>query len=71
MCLGVVLGWLVRFFLARLKQFNVKVLSSVASILCGGEIVRILPDPFQYAWWFYPVGLLIGILRIPLDCEVR
>lgn len=66
LCLGVVLGWLVRYFLDRFKTFNTKVFGSVVSILCGGVVAKLLPDPFGYWGWFYPVGLLLGVLLYPL-----
>jgi hypothetical protein len=65
-CLGIVLGWLTRYFLARFQQFNVKIFSSVVSVICGGVVIRMFPDPYHYAGWFYPVGLLLGILLYPL-----
>lgn len=34
--LGVTIGWIVRYFLARLTRFDVKALAAVVSILTGG-----------------------------------
>lgn len=65
-CLGIVMGWLVRYFLERFTQFNIRILTSVVSVLCGGAVIKMFPDPFQYAGWFYPVGLLVGVLAYPL-----
>lgn len=65
-CLGVVLGWLVRYFLERFRTFNARVFSTVASVLCGGVIAKLLPDAYGYWAWFYPVGLLIGIIVYPI-----
>ena len=66
LCLGLVMGWLVRYFLDRFTQFNAKALGSVASVLAGGVILKLLPDPFRYAGWFYPVGLLFGVVLYPV-----
>ena len=65
--LGIVIGWLVRFFLDRLRVFNVKALASIVSILVGGVVAHFLgADPFRVSVWAYPIGLLIGILVYPL-----
>ena len=42
LCLGLVMGWLVRYFLDRFTQFNAKALGSVASVLAGGVILKLL-----------------------------
>lgn len=66
MCLGVVIGWLIRYFLARFTEFNVRIFTSIVSVLCGGAIIKMFPDPYQYAGWFYPIGLLLGVILYPL-----
>ena len=65
-CLGIVLGWLVRYFLDRIEKLNMKMFASLVSVLCGGVVFKMFPDPFGYAGWFYPMGLLVGILLYPL-----
>lgn len=57
--LGIVMGWLVRYFIRRFDKFNPKVFSSVVSILVGGVIVKYLGTD-QNVLWFYPIGLLLG-----------
>jgi hypothetical protein len=72
MCLGIVIGWLVRFFIWRFETFSPSVLSSVISILLGGGITRFLSaDP--NVWWFYPIGLLVGfvVYQVIATNEVR
>jgi F0F1-type ATP synthase assembly protein I len=64
-CLGVVLGWLLRYFLDRIEKLNMKMFASLVSVLCGGVVFKMFPDPFRYAGWFYPMGLLLGILLYP------
>jgi NhaP-type Na+/H+ or K+/H+ antiporter len=65
-CLGIVMGWLVRYFLARFEQFNAKILGSVASVLCGGIVLRFLGNDLFYAVTGYPIGLLIGVVAYPI-----
>jgi hypothetical protein len=59
--LGIVIGWLVRYFIRRFTTFNPQVLSTLVSILVGGVVIRFL-DGDKTAWWFYPIGLLIGFI---------
>jgi hypothetical protein len=60
-CLGIVIGWLVRFFLFRMKTFVVKGLGSIVSVLVGGTAIRFLATD-KTVWWFYPIGLLVGFV---------
>jgi phosphotransferase system glucose/maltose/N-acetylglucosamine-specific IIC component len=59
--LGVVIGWLVRYFIRRFATFDAQVLRTLISILVGALVIRFL-DGDKTAWWFYPVGLLIGFI---------
>jgi len=66
-CLGIVVGWLIRYFLERFKRFDAKVLGTIVGIIVGGVISKfLLSDPFLYSLNYYPVGLLIGILMYRL-----
>lgn len=57
--LGIVMGWLIRYFIRRFEKFDATVLASVVSVLIGGAAVHfIAADPTTQ--WFYPVGLLAG-----------
>ena len=60
-CLGIVIGWLVRYFIRRFETFNPQILGSVVSILLGGAVVRFL-EADKTVWWFYPIGLLLGFI---------
>src|ERR1051325_549006 len=60
-CLGIVIGWLVRFFIRRFDKFNPQVLGSVISIVAGGAVVRFL-ETDSTVWWFYPIGLFLGFV---------
>ena len=67
LCLGIVIGWLVRYFLNRLREYTVQSLASIVTILVGGTITKFLDsDPFSLGTRVYPIGLLIGILVYPL-----
>jgi hypothetical protein len=70
--LGIVIGWLVRFFIWRFKTFSPSVLSSVISILLGGAVTKFLSHD-ENVWWFYPIGLLIGfvVYQIIATIEIR
>jgi hypothetical protein len=64
-CLGIVIGWLVRYFIRRFDKFNPQVLGSVISIVAGGAVVRFIgADP--NVWWFYPIGLFAGFVLYTL-----
>lgn len=74
LCLGIVMGWLVRYFLERFSQFNAKVLGSVVSVIAGGVIVHLFEgnNPItQYAHWYYFIGLLPGILVYPYISQIK
>jgi urea transporter len=59
--LGIVIGWLVRFYIRRSQDFNTQTLKTLVSILVGGAVIRFL-DADKTVWWFYPIGLLIGFI---------
>jgi len=59
--LGIVIGWLVRYFIRRFDKFGPAVLGSVISILLGGAVIKFL-EVDKSVWWFYPIGLLAGFI---------
>jgi NhaP-type Na+/H+ or K+/H+ antiporter len=59
--LGVVIGWLVRYFIRRFKKFTPSVLSTVVSLTFGGVAVKFL-DADRSIVWFYPIGVLLGFV---------
>jgi hypothetical protein len=40
--LGIVVGWLIRYFLRRFRPFNPKILGSIVGIMLGGTVVGFL-----------------------------
>jgi glycopeptide antibiotics resistance protein len=63
-CLGIVVGWLVRYFLFRFDKFNAQILGSTISLLVGGVVIGFFNwvDPDKTVVWFYPIGVLIGFV---------
>ncbi|MBI4521938.1 MAG: hypothetical protein HY701_13960 [Gemmatimonadetes bacterium] len=59
--LGIVIGWLVRYFVRRFSTFTPQVLGTVVSIMLGGAVVKFL-EADKVVWWFYPIGLLAGFI---------
>ena len=59
--LGIVIGWLVRYFIRRFENFTAAALGSVVSIIIGGAVVKFL-GPDASTLWFYPIGLLLGFV---------
>ena len=60
-CLGIVIGWLVRYFIRRLNKFSPMVLGSLVSIVLGGAVIKFL-EADKTVWWFYPIGLFLGFV---------
>jgi uncharacterized membrane protein len=59
--LGAVIGWLVRYFIRRLNRFGPVVLGSVVSVILGGAVIKFL-EADRSVWWFYPIGLAVGLV---------
>jgi hypothetical protein len=59
--LGIVVGWLVRYFIRRFKSFTPQALGFVISIIAGGAVIKFL-EADKTVWWFYPIGLLVGFI---------
>jgi predicted membrane channel-forming protein YqfA (hemolysin III family) len=59
--LGIVIGWLVRYFIRRFTTFTPMVFGSLVSIILGGAALKFL-DADKTVWWFYPIGLLLGFI---------
>ncbi|MCP4370583.1 MAG: hypothetical protein GY797_21090 [Deltaproteobacteria bacterium] len=60
-CMGVVVGFLVRYFVYRYDNFTPKALGATVSVLVGGSIAKFLTNS-EDAFWFYPIGLLVGFI---------
>lgn len=69
--LGLLVGGIVAYYIARVKEFNLRGLTSVAAILGGAGVLSLfsyLPTapPPTMAYWWYPIGLLVGALVMAL-----
>ena len=61
LCLGIIIGWLVRELVPRFKNVSVKVLSAVVSVVIGGVVLAFLSRASDDTTiWFYPIGLIVG-----------
>ena len=61
MSLGIVIGWLVRYFIRRFKDFTPQALGTVVSIMLGGAVLKFISTD-STVLFFYPIGLLIGFV---------
>jgi hypothetical protein len=69
MCLGLTIGWLVRFFVEKYKEYDAKILNSTVTVFFGGCVVAFLKWIAKDANTnllvpasFYLIGLPIGML---------
>ena len=60
-CLGIVMGWLVRYFIRRFESFNANAFGAIVGVVVGGVVVTFLEED-KSVWWFYPIGLFIGFV---------
>lgn len=70
-CLGIVIAWLVRYFIQRFDEFTPRALTSVVSVVAGGAVLLFLQTE-QSVLLVYPIGLVLGFMfyplsRLPLD----
>ena len=64
-CLGVFVGWLLRYVIRRFEKFTVRIFGSLLGVILGGAIVKFLSVD-STTIWYYPVGLLLGVLLYQL-----
>jgi hypothetical protein len=60
-CLGIFIGYLAMYFVRRFTTFSPQVFGSLLSVVVGGAVLKFLGAD-RDAWWFYPIGLLIGLV---------
>lgn len=60
-CLGMVVGFLVRYFIRRFDKYGPAALGSVLTIVLGGAAVKYLQED-KSVWWCYPIGLFLGFV---------
>lgn len=56
---GIVVGWLVSYFVRRYKDFNPTVLGTTVTLIFGEAVFTFLKGS-SLGMWCYPIGLLIG-----------
>jgi len=68
--LGIVIGWLVRYFIRRFDNYTPAVFGSLVSILLGSAVMKFLSAD-QTTWWFYPIGLLLDFIAYQIIAMVE
>jgi hypothetical protein len=66
-CLGLLIGALVGWFVNEAKEMDFKVLSSSVLVLTGGGVLALfsfLAGGKNREIWLYPVGLLFGFIAV-------
>ncbi|MBI2069565.1 MAG: hypothetical protein HYT79_03105 [Elusimicrobia bacterium] len=59
--LGVVIFWVVCYFVRRFEKFTLKTLTSVIGLLVGGAVVKFVGDDKTLLAW-YAIGLGVGFI---------
>lgn len=60
-CLGIVVGYFVKWFLKRISNYTLQGLGFILSLVFGGAAVNFLKNDVT-VFWYYPIGLLAGII---------
>ena len=66
LCLGIVVGWLVRFFIRRFKS---PLLLPSIIIFLGGNVVTIVGNELNLLW-FYSIGIFLGLVIYTLLAHI-
>ena len=62
LCVGIVTMYWVKYYHRRMQgTTNLKTLSSVLAILFGGTVLNYIKMD-QDAFWYYPIGLVAGLI---------
>jgi NhaP-type Na+/H+ or K+/H+ antiporter len=61
LCLGIVVGWLVRYFIRRFKTYSPSILGSLLTVFLGGSILKLVSTG-QDTFWFYSIGIFCGFV---------
>ena len=62
-CLGTLIGGIVAHYIANVREFTLRSLYSVVAVLGGAGVAgifQLIGGEASVAYWWYPVGLLIG-----------
>jgi hypothetical protein len=64
LCLGFFIGGMVTHYVARVREFTLRGLTSVITIIGGASVLGIFKffghNTTSIGYWFYPIGLFIG-----------
>ncbi len=60
-CLGAVVGWLIRYFLRRLRSFSSKALGTVVSLIVGLAPGIVFIGSTDYVWTYF-IGVALGFV---------
>lgn len=67
--LGILIGLVIGWFLDQEQPFTTSGLIAITSILSGAGVLGVFhlvsPNGATREFWFYPIGLLIGVLIAP------
>ncbi len=66
-CTGFVVMWMGFFFVVRFKDYNIEALTGIIAILFGGVVLQFVQYADKTDFWYYPVGLLIGLIGYGLN----
>jgi|GEM_PF-6129130 chromate transport protein ChrA len=71
LCVGIVVMWLVWYFVTRFKEFSVQVLSSLVAIVFAGVVLQFVQLADKTDFWYYPIGLLLGLVLYGINSRFK
>jgi len=64
-CMGFIVIWIAFFFFNRSQTFSATEFGEFIAVFFGGTVLNIyttqLSDQTRFIFWFYPIGLVIGM----------
>jgi len=76
--MGFVVMWIGYYFIAREQTFTAAEFGGFITAFFGGAVIEIFTTQFnneaKFIFWFYPVGLFIGLLAyhyLPVDSKMK
>lgn len=68
--LGVLVGWIVKYFLNRLKKFTIKGLLALSPVIFGTALSAVIKPSAETTVWFYFLGLFVGVFLTMLAADL-